>query len=64
MTLNGINTSRQRQNNHHFADSNSNIFYCIKKRILIKISLKSVSMAPVNNKPASIGSDNGLAPKR
>ena len=57
-----VNTLRPRQNGRHFPDD---IFKCIflNESIWnsIEISLKFAPKSPINNIPALVGSDNGLA---
>ena len=49
-----FNTSRLRQNGHHFPDIFKRIFWNEDVWILIKISLKFVPKGPINNIPALV----------
>ena len=60
-----LNTLRPGQDGRHFADDTfKRIFLNENIRISVKISLKFVPKSPMDNIPALIFSDNGLAPTR
>ena len=51
-----VNSLRQRQNGHHFADGTSKRFFFLNENvwILIKISVKFIPKGPINNMPALV----------